>query len=637
VKLLRLRLTNYMLFVWLTVSLAVLLISGVYFSTVDLRQFPGVPVILAATAGIAIAAGILFVRSIRQRGGDLYLTFPNQPWFGWLVILLGVLCLAIMWIALPPIWELSIAALPRLYFIGLIFIGQQLILRAADTEQQTVSLRAVKILVLVMILLALTLVIVFIGRVPHIEVFDEPYELSFSWAIFQTGAFTWPMGPQMMDARQLALYPYILHPLNGLWMSVAGLGLVQARLFFLVFGWASLLFIYLTARHLYGNYAALAAVAIGAFIPLRHDFIRPDMLIVLTTAAGLYLLVTARSNKSNLRHYLAGLVVAFGIEGHPYAIRFALAFAVIYLVEYGQLLRSTRRWHWYTPFWLFVLGGLTHAVFFVIAHMAIVPGGFNLRAAGEVSTIEVGFSANAQLPFLARILADNLLHYRLYFQLHMAEVLIALVAAIGAIRRWQSADKLLLAIWAVALALGAFMLVHVNAYSWIYNMPFMAILGGALIAQLAASMNRERVALVSVASLCLIVTALSSDTILTGTRPSVAEPFIEVGRKIDHLLPADIPTVIGNRVYYLAILDHRRYVALDELNDPYYRMMPASATALILTSFADKTDDYTDKMLRYAATAKLSKAYCFYVREYQIAVYVPTTKLPANAPIGCKP
>ncbi len=624
---------NYALFIWFITSLVALGISAVSFVQIDRQQYPAMPIILWSMAGISILAGICFICSTRKRFTLLSVPLPDKAWFGWLTILIGTVCLSGVWLGLPPSWDQPMAVLLRLYAVGLVFVGERLLLRTSRTGALVISSKTLLVLLAGILLLALALVAIYIGRVPWIEVFDEPMELSFSWATFQIHSF-W--STSTATQRQLVLYPYLLHPLNGLWMSLAGFGLIQARLFFLAFGWASLIFIYLTARRLYGYYAALAAVAVGAFIPLTYDFVRPDLLVPLATSVGLYFFFTARQTRSYSRHYLAGLAVALGIEGHPYAARFAIAFALIYLYEYIRLILITRRWQWNAPFWFFALGGLTYSIFFVAVHMAIAPGGLNLHTFSESYTYQVQYSDNPQALPLYRILVDNISYYQQYLKRHVSEAIVAVAAVTAAARCHKQSDKLLLSIWGISLIVGAFSLTHVNPYYGIYNMPFIAILAGALIARRGTSVDSKQATLTGFAIICIVAALFSSETILTGNSPQAADPFIDVARQIDQVLPANITTIVGDRVYYLGILDHRRYVALDDLSSPYYRPMVPASTALILTAFEHRTDPFSEQVAKYAAANRLERAYCFYAAGYQITVFTALPSLPPGAPIGCK-
>jgi hypothetical protein len=546
-------------------------------------------------------------------------------------ILLGLL------LSLQSISRHPVLFLVYLYGVATTVLSIWGILRVSGTTMLQVSGQWQRFFLLAATSAAIILAVLCVGRVPHVDVFDEPGEINLSWSLFTTRSFHWAMFP-MKSPAEVALSYSLLNFLNGGWMKVAGLGIVQARTFYLLWGGLSIPFIYLAARQLYGTSVGLVATLIAIFLPLTHNYSRPDMFVMTMTSIGLYLFVRGRdSNRKKLYPYLTGLVVAFGMEGHLYAVRFVAAFGMIYLVEYVHHRRQSQQ---YSEIWYFVLGCLSFVSYYVVAHVLIVEGGqVKLSAASTIYAQEVGYSNAAKADYLNRILSDNITFYTQYFYQHTPEVLLLIVSVLAALKRKSWADRFLLANLFLSLLVGAFTLLHVNPYYWIFNMPYISILGGALIAQGRHGYSSENMPLhlSALARVGIIITMMVAYTAVTAGEDQAADHFSRIARQIDALLPREITTIIADRIYYLGIYDHRDFVTVDDFQPPIWDLAQPQPWALVLTSTAEADQlPFFVEMRRYASLTNKSRAYCFYIANYEISVYSPAEKLPEGAPIGCK-
>jgi len=169
-------------------------------------------------------------------------------------------------------------------------------------------------------------------------------------------------------------YHYVFSVLAGYWMKIVGVGLFQARVFYLSLGLLAAPFIFLIARRLYGTSVAIVALVLAITIPLAHNYARPDMFVVTAFSAGFYCLLVGRDSQRLRFHYLAGLLTAFGIEGHLYAVRFVITLGLVYVFDYVRLINKERRWVWDRALFSYVLGIVTFGGYFLVAHFLVLPG-----------------------------------------------------------------------------------------------------------------------------------------------------------------------------------------------------------------------------------------------------------------------
>jgi len=635
---------RYASFAWVLFSLIVLLLlftsgsgSGISFGMYSARYMFAILVIF----GFTIVASWVFIVSHTKPQKLFALRLPRTYWFGWLIIIASIAVLLLIWLAFPSNRNDSVLILARLYCVAVIGSLAWLTQYFSRTHNLTISIRFSRNLCWFLILLTLLLVCLFLGRVPHILFADEAPEINLSWSMFTTRSFYWGMYPEM-PPKTIALIHSGLNPLTGYWMSLTGVGLEQARLFTLILGTLSLPFIYLTARRLYNGLAAWIAVAVGALILLPHNYARPDLFVVTMTAAAMYFFVTARDSKSLVRHYLVGLLVAFGMEAHPYAIRFVIAFGLIYLVEYIQLLRTSGRWEWNAAFWCFVLGGLSYGLFYLTTHVLVSGQSFSLA---DYSAIYAG---QTQSPYmtagsrLSRMLNENSKFFGWYFRLHLPEATLWLLMPVIALRRRKPADKLILAIFLPSMIIGVLLLAHLSFYYWVYNMPFIAILTGAWLARIgqhvepAALQTRPTLTLSGVLGLTIVSGLLATHIVVTGMQRSATAQFIEIGRQINSLIPKEA-SVVGSPIYYLGMTD-RPFVSLETY---YYVPNPSekkTPDALILTlGDGDMNDPMVMSASSYVQQSPLRKAYCFYTDGgNEVWLFLREESLPKDAPLYCR-
>lgn len=618
--------------IWLFISVVVLAFMLLHRS--DDPRFLG-RYSTSYAASLAVMLGFVLVAGGAFRWADRLPSLPHSRGFTAALVAVGLVGLALFWRFFGS-WNVPAPALFRCYIAGVILVG--LVLQVRRTAGEAASLPrwvygAAMGLVLVS---ALGLTALYLGQVPPSRFFDEPWEINRSWTIYRThsfGTFMYPLYPQAQNAIVSGL-----RSIAGYWMGLIGPGLEQARLFYLlVGGWLALPFLYLTARKLYGATAGLCALAIATFLPLMHTYARPDGTVAAAVAAALYCFFTARENGSRLRHYLTGLLAAAAFEGHPYGLAFTAAFGLVYLFEYGRRGLKEGRWSPDAALVSFIGGGITYGLFFAATRLLVIPGGLsNIGQIAERYQSETLISGRAGDTPVTRLINVNLEYYGGYFAIASPEVVMLVLGMAAAFFRRRTSDWYLLTIALLAFGLLLFLITHNAPYYFLFYMPFVALFGGALLAQISGELDARRVRWAGLMAAAAAGVLFIAHTVLVTSNAAEqsAEDFRQVGRAVAQLVPPDV-TIAGWQAYYLGMPERERFVATenfyyDYLGTPDQWGVP-KPEAVILTR---GLDDNQPRIYNYLQEMKLRPAYCFPMREYggEAVLYLPT--VPAND--GCK-
>ncbi len=458
----------------------------------------------------------------------------------------------------------------------------------------------------------------YIGKIPAIAYFDESVEMNLGLSMVRTGSFHSSIFPMLPPPTIIAVYHATLfHWLAGVWMELVGIGLTQVRLFFLIGMWISVPFVYLTSRRLYGNQAGIAAATIAALVPLTHDYIRPDAFVATMTAVALYLFFLAREHNKLWQHYLTGLTIALAIEGHPYGVSLAVGLGLIYLFQYVHLVGHSRRWQWNPAFWCFVLGGATYVVIFYLIYRAPM---FSMASGELAQMVYEGQLFDKDSTFLSRIALQTVLFYRDYLLENPLEVLLGVAAIIAALWRSKTQDQLLVVFWLLSLLVLSAIMVHKNPYYWIYNLPFLAILGGAFLMQVGKVevLSKRSLTLGAWTTTLSVIVLFTTNAIITGNRTLREDRLYKILREIHHLLPPDV-TVHSWPGYFVGLPEHNLVVSTLDTDSPLQ--------AVIVTRGRDDSPQIYQRI----QASGLAKAYC----SDPIVLYLPKTNLPLGAPFNC--
>jgi len=590
-----------------------------------------VATILVAAGGYGLAKA--------NRLPALSLRLPGTRWTAWGITLGGATMIVLLWLFLPGSLHLPALAAFRVYVVALVFAGLWALLHLSGTFDLPLADRWMVMIPAGVIVLMVVLTVLYLGRTQPSTLQDEPFLVNWAWSSFRSGEPSLSMFPSRQ--REFQAFGSALVPVMGAWLNVVGISLKSARLFWLLVGWAGAPFIYLTARRLYGKVAALVALVFALVIPLEHSEVRPDIWVSTILAIALYCFFRARATQSRILHFGVGLALGLAAEGNQYSVRFALAFLLIYVIDYIQLIRKTRRWVWNPPFWAFAAGGLTFIVGYVVLHVVVWA---RVDLPGALAILRQLYNTETELmsamSYWERILKSSLEWFVNYPGAHPFETLLALAGIGGALLRWRESDRILLFILLVGTVLLCLLLAHYQPFYWIHHLPIIALLGGAFAGDLVRRSGVEQLNFAVVALIAGGVALLAANIHYVATRSPNADRYIQIGEIIGQSLPPEIEWVTGDQIFYYG-LSERHYVSIGELETRPTTVWKSElgveapqAVILIEGLFGD-----FPAMKSYIRSSGLELAQCFDVeaaRGTRVELYLPTSSLLADAPPGCK-
>ena len=217
---------------------------------------------------------------------------------------------------------------------------------------------------------------------PHIIPTDEPWLLG--WPI------AWVRGVYPSDLLFFNGGEDVFHyfiPM-GIWMQFVGTGFIQARVYQLLMTLVLMTVAYPLVKRLYDRQTAWLMVMMlfaGSVVVLATT-IRHDIgLAILLTLSFLVHQIAVDRNQQNL-HFVAGLMVGFGLFTHYHAIAFGPALMIALYAPYYVRDFKARGWRPSLEIVLYALGGLVGAgiVFGVqiLPQLDAVLGVRELRSAG---------------------------------------------------------------------------------------------------------------------------------------------------------------------------------------------------------------------------------------------------------------
>ncbi len=432
-----------------------------------------------------------------------------------------------------------------------------------------ISLLAVSLL---LIILHLFIIVEFVGDIPHIEYWDEPWEASISLGSVRD------FGPAdriiLSDhTNQNRITRYFWQFINGLVQRIVGEGWLQARVFYLVMGMIACPFIFLTARRLYGPVAAWAAALLAFYLPLHHNVGRPDIWVPTATAIATHFYFMARDERAKYQKWASfacGFFIVSTVDGHLYGFCFAFTLCGFHLLEQLSTirrdgLRLTARFRY------FVSGCALYCLFWLCYHFAL-PG---LPLVDLPRIIAADHTAQQSIDWveleddLQRML--NMFRSTLSWNFHdrLLELLLGLVVGTLALFRGKKSDRFLLIWFGTSWLILFYMMGHSNQYYHQYAIPFLALwFGGAL--QDAYRINLgggggghsrlgpelSRFALLSLVTTMFIL-AISVHSAASGpvhlAQRLKFERMIAIGREFDEYLPEEDIPILGNYPMFLGM------------------------------------------------------------------------------------
>ena len=216
------------------------------------------------------------------------------------------------------------------------------------------------------------IVALFISRVPYIKLAGEVWGLGSAYKQFHdVSSFIsiWPERNAHTWMHFFATWPFL-----GAYQALFGVGMLQARFFYLLLGWLATPFIYLTARRLYGKTAAFFSAFISILIPIHFNWAPHHMWVPTATAISIYFLslYLFHTKERKLSYiYLCGFTSISAVEGHPYGGAFAIMLGIILIIE--SLKKDDKQKNRFLPITFFVFGILCCSAVYFLYHF-VLPG-----------------------------------------------------------------------------------------------------------------------------------------------------------------------------------------------------------------------------------------------------------------------
>jgi len=397
--------------------------------------------------------------------------------------------------------------------------------------------------------LGLLIAVVYIDRFPLLDTLDELHNWVVQWTYARTGLLGDWFYRQMIPLPQ-PIYDSFHIP-AALMLRVIGDTFWHARLTRLLLSLIALPFIYRSGVMLYGKRPALMACAISVFFLIPTNFVRPDYGVGIMLAVGFYVYLLAEKHDRPVLHYLTGLLIGLGGEGHPLAYRFGVAFGLIYIAHWVVEMRRRKRFFIDGRTLALGFGGGTAILIYLLVH--ILPGweqGTHFATSYAPAARTVGEQIQAGIDILMR-------QVEVWVESNPIEFLLFVPGLIFAIFRRQKGDRLILFILAVSEVLMLVTYGYYRAFYQVHFLPLFALLMGKVLADGIDNKAQPRAA--NGGPLHQLVLAGTVLAICAGAlflrASNSADPqrneFEAIGRQLAATLPPNLK-VVGNEDYFVA-------------------------------------------------------------------------------------
>ncbi len=523
-------------------------------------------VVLIAAWAIGAALLVIGLRQMPQDRFELRLgrlgKLRQSRLFRALVIIAATAFMCLYWLRFPDILRdvphpylrfcLSISILAVVYF-GLFW-------RASDP---VLRWRTWLLIGSIGIAIGLVISIHFNGTYPMLDTLDELHNYIVQWTYAHTSLLGDWVFREMVPLPQ-PLYD-LSHILVGLLMRLVGDGLWQARLLRLMLVSVSLPFIYNSGKLLYGRRAGLFAVAAAIAYIAATAYARPDFTVGVLLSIGLYIYLKARqidhplirlaglradgTRFSPVLHFLAGLIIAAGVEGHLLAYRFGAGFGLIYLASWAQAIWQRKRI--FIDGRLVALGLGAFLALLIYTSVHVLPGpeqALHFLQSYSPTARDTTQQTSAAVQIVSR-------QIEVWLETSPIEVWLTVAALVLAMVRFQRGDRLILTLLVVSEILMIVTYGYYRAFYQVHYLPLVALLMGKTLADgfdMAADPRPAagRLSQLVMAGMVLVVIfSVLTDDANTTTDPMRTE-FEAVGTQLSDTLPANA-VVLANEDYFL--------------------------------------------------------------------------------------
>lgn len=407
----------------------------------------------------------------------------------------------------------------------------------------------VLLIVLVVVIIAGGLRVAALSTFPSLHEADEPWVLSWSIHVLETGR----TGDPMIPGRQLALnsYPYLLAG----WLKLAGVGLWQARLFNWLLSGVLIVFSALAGWRLFSprtgwltGGAMFAGAIVASAARIRHDV---GLAVMIALALWLYGEAITRQRRS--LHAAAGLAMGLGLFAHYNASGLGVALLVaLYGPDILARLRERRLPD--APAWAFGIGGLAGAL--IVIAIQLLP---DFDEFLDLYAPDGGSSASPLEAYWHYAVAALWGNARYEFLL----IALGFGAALwrGRPADWRLVRLLLIAPLALAIITPGLNVLYVVHLAPVYGLAVGSLLGEGLARQArtrpSPAPQMSPAALVTAALILLPLLAYTLAEPLEHVRerrPRDLPPPFAAQWALDHL--PETATIVGPHYYYLWLHDY---------------------------------------------------------------------------------
>lgn len=245
---------------------------------------------------------------------------------------------------------------------------------------------------------------------------DTTYDERFYLSIAATANGGHGLYPALQDYPPMPIMGGIGHLawLYVLAYQIWGPSLYSLRLMVLLFSLLSLPAIFLLFRRWYGAVTAWLAVALlpSTLLYVATLTARMDAFTMTCLWWAVLLVDIAREKKTWRWHFGAGLWIGLCLQAHVHTSIMAIAFGILYLIDYGRLLRQTGRWVLPRAVVVYSTGALFGLGIYIVANILPDPDAF-FRTAGNVARFSA-VSKDLDVSLIDR-LVTSFTSFRIFF------------------------------------------------------------------------------------------------------------------------------------------------------------------------------------------------------------------------------
>lgn len=414
------------------------------------------------------------------------------------------------------------------------------------------------------------IVAMFIGKVPYMKLAGEVWNLGSAYKQYHDISSFISISPERN--ADTWMHFFATWPFLGVYQGLFGVGIFQARFFYLLLGWLATPFLYLTVKHLYGKTSAYFTAIISILIPLHFNWSVSYIWVSTASAIALYylfLFLHTHHCRPRIHLFLCGLFITSAIDGHPYGGAFIFMLAIVLIWELISNKEYSRK-NVYFFLGYFFLGVSSYCLIYFFYHI-VLPGVsiFELpqilqdtlsweRGLGEAA-LGVGFTYR-NLWKMAQ----------LYMFTNVFEFVILVVIVIYMCLSRNKAEKILLVTYFGSFVLIFSQLAHVNEFYWVFTMPFISIGFGAFSRALGVSLPKGKIGKVglSFGGVFVLLTVLitytlqayqSANDVKSKERWDQTQTLAAIGREINLFLSNEDIVIAGDGGYYLGMPERLNY------------------------------------------------------------------------------